>query len=147
MCIVDERGNSIDDWCSESIDRFIKEEKPVSYTITGGGGNNPVGFRTADTSPLTLNDTHYATTPSKDAAKSIKDAESYIPKDMKDIVQYEAESDTYFIEQEDIINNGIPKGFYYSHLYDCSIMQGEAFRRRYPKEKKNNTDKKNKKGR
>ena len=66
---------------------------------------------------------------------------------MKDIVQYEAESDTYFIEQEDIINNGIPKGFYYSNLYDCSIMQGAAFRRRYPKEKKNNTDKKNKKGR
>ena len=147
MCIIDERGNSIDDWCSESIDRFIKEEKPATYTILGGSGNNPVGFSTTYTNPLTLNDTHYATAPSKDAAKSIKEAESYIPKDMKDIVQYEAESDTYFIEQEDIINNGIPKGFYYSNLYDCLIMQGEVFRRRYPKSKKNNTDKKNTKGR
>ena len=147
MCIIDERGNSIDDWCSESIDRFIKEEKPATYTISGSSRNNTVGFGIADTSPLTLNGTHYATAPSKDAAESIKDAESYIPKEMKDIVQYEAESDTYFIEQEDIINNGIPKGFYYSNLYDCSIMQGVAFRRRYPKEKKNKTDKKNKKGR
>ena len=147
MCIVDERGNSIDDWCSESIDRYIKEEKPVAYTIPGGGGNNPVGFRTSATNTLTLNSAHYATAPSKDAAESIKDAESYIPKDMKDIVQYEPESDTYFIEQEDIINNGIPKGFYYSNLYDCSIMSGIEFRRRYPKSKKNNTDKKNKKGR
>ena len=147
MCIIDERGNSIDDWCAESIDKYIKEEKPVVTYTRGGVGNNPVGFRTPDASLLTLNGKSYVTAPSKEAADNIKDAESYIPKEMKDIVQYEAESDTYFIEQADIMNNGIPDGFYYSNLYDCSIMSGRAFRRRYPKPKKNNTDKKNKKGR
>ena len=147
MCIIDERGNSIDDWCAESIDKYIKEEKPVVTYTRVGIGNNPVGFRTPDASLLTLNGKSYATAPSKEAADNIKDAESYIPKEMKDIVQYEAESDTYFIEQADIMNNGIPDGFYYSNLYDCSIMSGIAFRRRYPKPKKNNTDKKNKKGR
>lgn len=147
MCIIDERGNSIDDWCAESIDKYIKEEKPVITYTRGGVGNNPVGFRTPDTSPLTLNGKSYATAPSKNAADSVKDAKAHIPKEMKDIVQYEAESDIYFIEQADIMNNGIPDGFYYSNLYDCSIMSGVAFRRRYPKAKKNNTDKKNKKGR
>jgi len=132
MQIVDARGNSISNWATEAIEKYIVKEvtPPLATSILLNG--HIYDTRAIDKPKVTSkNNNRY------------KQMIAYIPDDLKDSVEYELESDVYFT---DVV--GVP-GFYFSSLYGCCICSGETFRIKYPlkasdKRKTNRTKKENK---
>lgn len=144
--IIDEKGNSIPDWCSDMITKYIKDEPKITH----------MGFTKTNT-PTTI--TTQTTDSVKDTNKSVlvnssniyKDATDYIPTELHNIVDYDIETDVYYIEDKTVFQTAkdIPNGFHYSNLFDCYISYGEQFRKIYAKnisKKKNKTNNKKKRG-
>lgn len=128
MCVVDDKGNSIKTWAKESIDKYIVKETPKIHSNVGFlsdeiGKSN----RTQQTMQLNGHTYEVVSTNTTTKNKLYEEMCSYISADLKDDVDYEPESDTYFTYKV-----GLPN-FYYSTLYDCSICQGDRFRRLNPK--------------
>jgi hypothetical protein len=149
-CVVDEKGNSINDWAKESIDKHIVKETPRVYSQTGFYNNTasakgqPIKVHTG--SPATPK---YSTTPSVATDNTNEDNDyyekmiSYIPADLAGDVDYIPEADIYFTYMVNLPD------FYFSNLYDCHICRGERFRQLHPKKTKRGPgrpkkDKKNK---
>ena len=144
MCVVDDKGNSISNWAKESIEKYIVKETPrVSSTV--GFHNNTIKIN-GQTYPI---DTKPNTKESKkESIPSINNSTyaemlSYIPATLRDVIEYEVESDTYFA-----YITGLPN-FCYSSLYGCYICEGVKFRTENPKQPKRpvgrpKKDKKNK---
>lgn len=144
MCVVDDKGNSISNWAKESIEKHIIKETPrVSSTI--GFYNNTVKIN-GQTYPI---DTKPNTKESKkESIPSINNSAyaemlSYIPATLRDVIEYEIESDTYFAYTTNLPN------FCYNALYGCYTCDGVTFRTENPKQPKRSAgrpkkDKKNK---
>ena len=135
MIIVDEQGNSIANWATESINKYIEKQKPIVTSRTGY-------FNSAtDSQPVTTQTRgkSYTLVPDKKEHKAKLDKSlnevyeemlSYVPDEFRDDIDYEPESDMYFT-----YNHSIPK-FYYSRIYDCYTCEGERFRAAHPKTKR-----------
>lgn len=144
--IIDEKGNSISDWCSDMITKYIKDEPKITRadftktnTLTGG---------TKDTTTLTTSSVKYT-------AKGVlvnkpnvyEEAMNYVPPELHGVVEYDIEADVYFIEDPTMIQTvkDIPDGFHFSNLFDCYICHGRLFRDIHSKDaskKKNKTNSK-----
>lgn len=135
--IVDDKGNSINTWAKESINKYIIAEQPRITTLYQAS-------RSSTQTSINLNGHSYAATPvankkiNKKNDKKYEEMISYIPADMVGEVDYDSDSDTYFTE---VI--GLP-GFIYSHLYECYLCAGHTFRTKYPKTVASKKEKKNK---
>lgn len=140
MVVVDEQGNSISDWAKESVDKYIKEEKPVvrGTTPTRTYPSESYYQTYVDTPPTT---SAYAKQTKTDSA-AYNRMVAFIPEDLANDVDYMPESDVYFTY---VI--GVP-GFYYSTLYEAYICHGATFRQAHPlvkvKDNKSKKEKKNK---
>lgn len=135
MVVIDEKGNNISEWAKESIDKYIKTSTPV---VT-----SRVGFNTSRV--VSVSDSTNNTAKQTSGVKTYKSNElykammAYVPKEHKDSIDYEVESDVYFAYVTNIPD------FYYSALYGCYICQGARFRSMHPipdKKKDNKTSKK-----
>jgi hypothetical protein len=117
LVIVDEKGNSITDWATESIKKYIVKETPTvtagSYTVLGG--------HVYETIPENKN-VKPSTTQHVKVNKHYEEMLMYIPVEYMGEIDYEPETDTYFT---DII--GL-KHFHYSSLYSCYVCDGPYFR-------------------
>lgn len=129
MCIVDDKGNSIDGWAKESIAKHIVKETP-SVTSRVGFFSDEVK---RSTNAVTLNGSIYNTKPTQSTKTELKENKkyeemlSYVPADLKGDVDYILEADIYFTY---IV--GLPE-FYYSNMYDCYVCNGMRFRKMNPK--------------
>lgn len=127
MVVVDEQGNSLTEWATDSIKKYIEEEQPkvksnLPYTFVSSSNSkettkNTVGLNNNVYTVKTINT---AKNKSNDVYAEML---SYIPIDLRDDVDYEIESDIYFTYVV-----GLP-GFRYSNLYDCYTCNGEDFRK------------------
>lgn len=141
MVVVDDKGNSIDTWAKESINKYIIEEKP-NYTasyVTSSTSGVRAGFVTKsyNNTQIQIPD-HSSHIAEDDGPKPRTKSENstydkmikFIPANLKEDVDYDVESDVYFTY---IANQ---PGFYYSSLYACYICQGDRFRRIHPMQEK-----------
>lgn len=129
MVIVDDKGNSIFDWAKDSIDKYIIEEKPYQYTTPSYNSNNS-SFKKSP-AQLVMKDSMLETPVNTTADNTLYDRMcKYIPADLAEDVDYEAETDIYFT----YITN-LPH-FYYSSLYACYICHGHRFRELHPLQEK-----------
>lgn len=129
MCVVDDKGNSISNWAKESIDKYIVKETP-KVTSRVGFLSDSTKNQTQSHSHTTLSGHSYETIPAKSNQKLNRVYEemlSYIPEDLQGDVDYEPDSDMYFTYCV-----GLPN-FYFNHLLDCYVCNGQRFRTLNPK--------------
>ena len=121
--VIDSSGESIIDWASTNIEKYIHEETPVSYgsyahSTTAGGFNSSV-----HTTPTQMTVQIIDAQPNKKENKFIKE----VPKTLRPYdVQYEPEMDIYY-------SDSYAPGFTYSHIWGCWLMEGVACRERFGK--------------
>ena len=118
-CVIDERGNSIKDWATENIKKYIKVETPTAATSHTVNTTPRAGF--ANTTYVT----HMRDYVNDMSDKKVVDALKLIPTKYKSLVDYEPDSDIYYSEDASL------PGFYYSTLYGCYIIAGYKFREMY----------------
>lgn len=125
MVIVDAKGNAINTWAKESIEKYIVKQKFATAA------------HTTNDKTTTINGQSYETKPFKQYMAEIELRENdynamcnFIPVDLAADVDYDPDADNYFT----YITN-IP-GFFYSSLYECYICSGVKFRTMYGPKKK-----------
>lgn len=139
MIVIDDKGNSLKDWASEEIKKYIVNETPTYNKGYYANQSNAV-------QTTMINGTQYQLVDEKSTPKTdykprvvskskensvYKEMIAYIPSDLRADVDYDVDSDIYYT-----YTWGLP-GFEYSNLYDCSVCSGVKFRARHMKEPAN----------
>lgn len=124
-CVIDDKGNSIKEWATESIEKYIKPEAPVITTGFTMPTYQRAGFSAQNNTPRIHATTLREDVLKKSDDKSVVDALKIIPKEYKALVDYDPDSDIYYTEEA-----ALP-GFSYSTLYQSYIIAGYKFREKY----------------
>ena len=151
MVIIDSVGNALVDWTKENIEKYIKEEKPVTQAAQF---NPALGFNTPTYQGTpTLHQGEFdmfgrrtgQTNVFSQVPKTQNSTDERVPLELRaQGVDYEPETDMYYSDEP-------ASGFTFNRNWGCFICYGEEVRKRYNitktgKPKKNNKTNNKKKG-